>query len=273
MINTRNHYVYIWSEPGTAGSGVPFYVGQGQHRPGRTHKTKYKRAYAKHKTHCSGVWQNTPAQDKFEAISACGQQPQVAIHTDDLTKDEADALEILLIERLGRVIAGTGVLLNQTSGTNEFPATCAYTRDTLFAAARHPDAVARRVSSFKSWINDPDKSAEWRKTVASPEHSVKLSKAQGTSIEYNGVLFPSIRKLAEHLGTDHALIRNRIKRGVPLDTPADPKYANRVSIEYKGKMYTTYGSLAREIGIPQTTLVSRINRGYPLDAPVRRRDG
>ena len=67
-IGMNNHYVYIWKEPGVAGSGLPFYVGQGKHNESNGFRSKYKRAHAKHKTRLNGVWINTPAQDRFDSI-------------------------------------------------------------------------------------------------------------------------------------------------------------------------------------------------------------
>ena len=39
-----NKYIYAWKEQGIAGSGLPFYIGQGTHRV----NSKYPRAYAIH---------------------------------------------------------------------------------------------------------------------------------------------------------------------------------------------------------------------------------
>lgn len=270
-IDMNNHYVYIWKEPGVAGSGLPFYVGQGKHKESNGFRSKYKMAHAKHKTRLNGQWVNTPAQDRFDSIMTTGLTPVIEIHSDNITKQEADALEILLIARLGRVIAGTGILLNTTSENDESPSTCKYCKDKVMASAHKQESKVKRVDSFKQWINDPEKSKGWREKVASEEHSAKLSEAIGDAIEYNGVLYPSIRALARHLGTNKTAIRNRIKRGIPLDTPSDAKYVNIPEIEYRGNIYYGYTELSKLLGINKNTLISRIKRGDILDAPVRNR--
>lgn len=267
----KNHYVYIWKEPGVAGSGLPFYVGQGKHNESNGFISKYKRAHAKHKTRLNGEWINTPAQERFDTIVKSGATPVIEIHIDNITKQEADDVEILLISRLGRVVAGTGILLNTTSGNDESPSTCKFCKDKLMTSAHKAESKAKRIDSFKQWINDEEKSKEWREKVASDEHSVKLSAALGDSIEYNGIIYPSIRALARYLGVNKTLIRNRIKNGIPLDTPANKKYTNVPEIEYNGKIYYGYTELSELLGINKNTLIARIKRGDVLDAPVRNR--
>lgn len=220
----------MWRESGI--SGLPFYVGQGQHRKGGTHRQKYYRMYAKHREHVQWKW------DKLI-------NPVAEIHTDNLTKAEADELERLLILRLGRVDISTGILLNITEGADSNPVECDSVRTKLqkttmanWKKSEYRNTVVNAIK--ESWNEDRKNTASikvserWKNSEYAENTKSKLiairntengklqqSKNASQPVIYNGIEFASKKKLADFYGLDPVTCRKRLRLGIALDAPKD----------------------------------------------------
>lgn len=224
----NNNFVYIWKEAGLG--GLPFYVGQGAHRKGDTNRCKYQRMHCKHRPHIQWKWD--------ELIN-----PEAVIHADNLTKAEADELEMLLISRLGRVNNSTGILLNITSGGKANPNDELSVRDKLRSTTstnwKSKEFRDKTISGIKNswtderklaisstvsnrWTDEQYKSSLIAKMTAQRNTDVgrvQQSARASSPITYDGVYYPSRNKLAEAYGLDNVTCRKRLKLGIPLDTP------------------------------------------------------
>lgn len=227
MYMTNNNFVYIWRESGLG--GLPFYIGQGVHRKGNTLRQKYYRMYAKHRHHVQWKW------DSLEF-------PIAEVHSDNLTKEEADSLERLLINRLGRIDNNTGILLNITEGGDANSVECESVRHKLkksttknWKNSEYRDLAIKgmrdawndenrklnaSITVSERWKNEDyinnmkNKFSEIRNTESG---KLQQSKNASQPIIYNGVEFASKKKLAEHYGLDPATCRIRLRKGIPLD--------------------------------------------------------
>lgn len=223
----NNNFVYIWKESGIA--GLPFYVGQGAHRKGDTDRCKYQRMYCKHRPHVQWKW------DSLD-------EPVAVLHSDNLTKSEADALEMLLIARLGRVNNGTGILLNITAGGNSNSVDELSVRNKLrkttsdnWKSADFRNRVTDRIK--ESWTDDRKTTAsitgsnrwsdeEYKTSITAKmtaQRNTPIGKKQqaeraSSPITYCGVYYPSRNKLAEAFGLSVCTVRKRLNAGIPLDT-------------------------------------------------------
>ena len=239
-MSNRVHYIYIWKESGVAGSGLPFYVGQGKYQYSHG-KSKYIRAYSTHlinkgkrKAYC---------QNKADKLAKLGTPHVVEILYDNLTIDEANELEKLLISRLGRISIGTGILTNLSEGGEVNPMNCPDIRKKQLAGVNTDSHKARMSEISKSrslepgWLewnrnmmtekmNDPEYYKHWYAKFTSEENIEKLRSTHGgTKIVHNGIEYRSIRELARVLGISSQLLRFRIKNNIPFDLV--PSKANR----------------------------------------------
>lgn len=236
----KNYFVYIWREAGIAGSGLPFYVGQGAHRTGGTDRQKYYRMYAKHRPHIQWKW---------DALAEAGTEPEAVIHADNLTKDEANAMEQLLIQRLGRIDNRTGILLNIADGGDANPTDAISSRNKLRASTtdkwKNPEYVDKAIGGMKNaWTDDRKKIAgkqvstrwtdpEYRNNLIAkqkaqrntPEGKAQQAKRTSKPITYNGVEYQSRGELSKAFNLDPVTCRKRLALGIPLDAE---KYKIRV---------------------------------------------
>lgn len=113
-------------------AGVPAYIGKGHGTRVRHHE----RAALHHKSKTR--WQRT-----LKAKLVRGASVMVTILADDLSSEEANALEVLTVARLGRRDLGTGTLYNRTNGGDGLSSEDA---QTLFA---RPD-VRRKLARAKA---------------------------------------------------------------------------------------------------------------------------
>ena len=235
-LEMNDHYIYVWKEAGVAGSGLPFYIGQGKYQP----KSKYARANAPH-------WNSDKrlayCQNKANKLARLGTPHVVEILYDGISQDEANRLEVLLIKRLGRLNIGTGILTNLSDGGEINPMNCPITRQKQLDAVNTPEHRANKSAKSKAnslkpgWLewnrqmmtekmNDPEYRAEWYSKFTSEENIEKLRSTHGgTKILHNGVEYRSIRGLARFLGISSQLLRFRIKNNIPFDLV--PNKANR----------------------------------------------
>jgi hypothetical protein len=93
-------YVYVIYNPW---SGRPVYVGKGQGRRDRDHRTDIART-------------NTDVVDFMRKCREGGREAEIKKEYERLTEAEALQREIVLIAKYGRKDNGTGVLLNRTDG-------------------------------------------------------------------------------------------------------------------------------------------------------------
>ena len=138
-------YVYVIYNPW---SGRPVYVGKGQGRRDRDHRTDIART-------------NTDVVDFMRKCREGGREAEIKKEYERLTEAEALQREIVLIAKYGRKDNGTGVLLNRTdggSGTSGYKgdprairsSTITAEDRSLFAAynAAHPTAPLAPVGSL-----------------------------------------------------------------------------------------------------------------------------
>lgn len=100
-----NYVVYTYRHPD---ENSPFYVGMGQPQRPYAHLAKSKRLYTK------GHFYN-----KLNKLLEDGKLPIIEIVASDLTKWQANNLEIQLIKNYGRQDTKTGCLCNHTDGGSD----------------------------------------------------------------------------------------------------------------------------------------------------------
>lgn len=234
-LDMNNHYIYVWKEAGVAGSGLPFYIGQGKHQ-----RSKYVRAHA---IHWNANKRLAYCQNKANKLAKLGTPHVVEILYDNLSIEEANRLEILLIKRLGRINIGTGILTNLSDGGEVNPMNCPIVRQKQLDAVNSPEHRANKSAKSKAnslkpgWLewnrnmmtekmNDSEYYSEWYSKFTSEENIEKLRSTHGgNKISHNGIEYRSIRELARFLGISSQLLRFRIKNNIPYDLT--PSKANR----------------------------------------------
>lgn len=68
------------------------------------------------------------------------------------------------------------------------------------------------------------------------------------SVEFGGVVYPSVSAAAKAFGISPQLCSARLIRGIPLDRPVCSGRAK--ACEYNGRRYASVSAFAREAGIP-----------------------
>lgn len=105
-------YVYAYKDPNTL---EPFYIGKGLKDRASMHLHE-----AKNPKHTPENYYNPYKLNKIRQIIDTGNEPVIEKLYVDLTEEEAFSYEVSLIEDLGRVVDGTGILTNLTSGGEGF---------------------------------------------------------------------------------------------------------------------------------------------------------
>lgn len=226
----NNNFVYIWQD----NEGIPFYVGQGAHRKGNTIRCIYQRMFVKHRKHI---------QVKWNELEALGNIPNTIIYADNLTKLEADALEVELIAKFGRINNNSGTLLNITAGgransvdedsvrnklkdsTSSNWKTETYRNNAINGMKKswNEERKAKAAISLSNkWLDDEqselmrNRMTEQRNT----EHGKIMQSIRASDhITYNGVYYSSKKVLANSFNINPATCRKRLKLGIPLDNP------------------------------------------------------
>jgi hypothetical protein len=246
-IHMNNHYIYIWKEQGVAGSGLPFYVGQGTHESDRNEK--YRRSIQTHYTN-NKVY--SFGQHKANKLARLGTPHVIEILYDDLTQDEANKLEKTLISRLGRRLDNTGILCNISEGADFKP----HSNSEIYRKW----LKARRART-EEIMNDPILYDKWYNA---------LVEANGQKIEYNGIVYSSKVALAKHLGIGYECLNSRLRDGVKLD--ADVKERKK-EFEFEGVIYSSRKELCRVLGLSISTYKYRIANNIPLDRKLNEGKG
>lgn len=200
MEQNRNKFIYVWKMK----NNHPFYIGQGtKNRRGKLHTTMYKRAYDIHYSDRD----KTPrilavCQLKANKLIRMGEDYNVEIFLDDLTKEEADIIETVLIEHYGRVCFGCGILYNISAGplSNDYKGPIKQTLMLEF-----PDMP----------VDSPEEITKRRQT--------RGAEVRGVKIEYCGMIFESKAALSRYLGMSKPAMEYRLNNDIPLDAPTRPK--------------------------------------------------
>jgi hypothetical protein len=162
----KNKVVYIHRNPNTL---EVFYVGQGS----------LKRAYR------VGV---SRGERYFSYVSKFG-DPIIEIYKDGLSREESLVVEVELISKFGRIVDGTGTLINLDFGDSK----SLETRQKIGQGAKGRSAPNKGVSP----------TIETRK---------KMSKNKCKVIRYEGVVYESIKNASEVLNIDRSYIARRCER-------------------------------------------------------------
>jgi hypothetical protein len=168
----RAFYAYVYADPR---DGLPFYVGKGQGHRARKHL---------HQATNRGMAQ------RLADLQDAEQEPQIAVYSCD---SEAHALELerVLIEAYGRLIDGSGTLVNVLEGG---------TNSAGFAGRRHTAESKERIrAAMKARVMTPEhkekirakaklrtfpplareRAAEWSRTPAGREQRAKQARDMG----------------------------------------------------------------------------------------------
>lgn len=182
----------------------PFYIGQGtKNRKGTLVTTIYERAYATHFTDRNKESKAfAVCQLKANKLRSLGEDYNVEIFLDDLTKEEADVVETVLIEHYGRICYNCGILYNIKPGplSNEY----SYPTKPIL------------LNEFQQLIYvSPDEIIKNRQKLGAERKGVK--------IEYDGIMFESKAALSRYLGMSKPAIKYRLNNNIPLNAPPSPK--------------------------------------------------
>ena len=84
----------------------------------------------------------------------------------------------------------------------------------------------------------------------------------------NGIKYNSLLELAEAYGIKANTLRERLRRGIPIDKAVAGKGCLR-SVEYGGKTYVSLSDLSESLNISYLNLLRRINNGLSVDVSVK----
>ena len=178
-IYPKQFYVYMYLRE----DGTPYYIGKGSG----------KRA-----------WDNSSRSFKRPT-----DESRIAIHTDNLTEDQAFSLEIELIAEYGRKDNGTGILRNLTDGGEGHTGA-----KTDVHKKKISDALRGRKGTKHSEESRRKLSESLTGRRLSEEHKRKIGRANekpcrdGDGIEYAG-----IRDAAQAHGISYTSAKTRCQRG------------------------------------------------------------
>lgn len=185
-MSEKQHYIYVWKE---SKFGLPFYIGQGRHSGYKiSNKKRYSRAY---KTHYNGN-KNTNVlaycQNVANKLESLGTPHTVEILYDNLTLEEVNNMEKLLIKRLGRRNIKTGILCNLTDGGEQNP------------------------------MDDETIKRKHKELMESKEQRMKQ---KCKPYIFNGIKYYSKNELARTLGISKQLLTYRERNNIPFDLKPD----------------------------------------------------
>lgn len=90
-------------------------------------------------------------------------------------------------------------------------------------------------------------------------------------IKYDGVKYPSVKKLCYELGLDCGLVRNRLSRGWSLeDAISKPRVDETMGkgFSYNGKEYSSISSFCKEYGLNYDLVKSRLKYGWSFEDAI-----
>lgn len=186
MIDTNQHYIYVWKE---SKFGLPFYIGHGRHSGYKiTNKKRYLRAY---RTHYNGQKSKDVlayCQRVADSLALKGTPHTVEILYDNLTLEQVNNMERILIKRLGRRNIKTGILCNLTDGGEQNP------------------------------MDDADIKKKHKELMGTKEQSMKQ---KCKSYVFNGIEYYSKNELSRTLGISKQLLTYRERNNIPFDLKPD----------------------------------------------------
>lgn len=181
----KQHYIYVWKE---SKFGLPFYIGQGRHAGYKiTNAKRYKRSITIHYNGKKGG-KLAYCQLVFNKLLTNNIIPVVEILYDNLTLDEANNMEVLLIKRLGRRNIKTGILCNLTDGGTQNP------MDDINIRKKHKELMATKEQAMKQKCKP---------------------------YVFNGVEYYSKNELSRTLGISKQLLTYRERNNIPFDLKPD----------------------------------------------------
>ncbi len=93
---------------------------------------------------------------------------------------------------------------------------------------------------------------------------LQVSGHKGHSVEYDGVIYPSLSALAREKHVPYAAMCDRLRMGMDLKQALQSNQRNR-TIEYAGKVYPSIKALAEEQQRVYSTLKARLERGMSVE--------
>lgn len=93
-------------------------------------------------------------------------------------------------------------------------------------------------------------------------------------IEYNGIRYKSVRKMAEALGIPRTTIAARLNRGMSIKDAVEFKFIlpdkipDPIEIEIQGVVYKSKGEAARAHGINPSIFIKRLKEGWNLESAI-----
>ena len=194
-IYPKQFYVYMYLRE----DGTPYYIGKGAN----------KRAWSKQRR-----------------IKKPEDESRIAIHTEDLTEDQAFALEMELIDKYGRKDNGTGILRNLTDGGegNSGRTMTETHRQRIANAKTGLKATQEAKESMSNAQLGKKHSEETRRKMSkshtgkirSDDHNKKLGKARMKPCVIDGVLYESAKHAAQALGIPYQRVTERLRRPTTL---------------------------------------------------------
>lgn len=207
----EEYYVYAYLDPGKMGmfeygefsfGYEPFYIGKGKGK--RCHNGLNDK-------------KNKIKKSKIEKIYLSSQEPIIVKIKSGLNENEAFELEILLVERIGRIVLKNGPLANMIDGGKGTPGR----KDTK------EDLV--RKENFKH-------SEEWKKILSKPVLQFSLD---GEFINE----YPSVKEAAEKTGI--------VKQNISSNLTGKYKTAGGFLWRYKDPLLTLQGHLKKSFEMPK----------------------
>lgn len=112
------------------------------------------------------------------------------------------------------------------------------------------------------------KPVEEGRQVALTDEEIQVSDHKGHSIEYDGVIYPSLSALAREKHISYGTMYRRLRMGMDLEQALQSNQRNH-TIEYDGKIYPSIKALADEQQKVYSTLKARLERGMSVEKALQ----
>lgn len=93
----------------------------------------------------------------------------------------------------------------------------------------------------------------------------------GRKLEHNGVVYKSVRELADDIGMSYGTLRSRLQMGWSVQDAVE-RDVRKFGIEYDGKVYDSVAKLANSVGLDKSVVESRLRAGWTLDEAIHGRE-
>lgn len=98
--------------------------------------------------------------------------------------------------------------------------------------------------------------------------ALQVSDHKGHSVEYDGVIYPSLSALAREKHISYGTMYHRLRMGMDLEQALQSNQRDR-TIEYAGKIYPSLKALADEQQKVYSTLKTRLERGMSVEEALQ----